>query len=145
MGFIIIMLQMFWNKYKVKLNYNWKRRAPQLEWNSLIFIYFLLNLLGWHWLIKVYRFQVYNSIIHHLYIVLWVHHPKSSLLPSPFMPPLLSSTPPHAPSLWQSPSCRLHPHESFLSFAESLHPSHPASPLTAISLFSVSMSLSPLC
>ena len=48
-------------------------------------------LLGWHWLIILYRFQTYNSIIHHLYIVLYVHHPKSSLLPSPFIPlyPLL--------------------------------------------------------
>ena len=31
---------------------------------------FLLNLLGWHWLIKLYRFQVNSSITHHLYIVL---------------------------------------------------------------------------
>ena len=30
----------------------------------------LLNLLGWHWLIKLYRVQVYNSIIRHLYIIL---------------------------------------------------------------------------
>ena len=29
-----------------------------------------LNLLGWHWLIKLCTFQVHNSIIHHLYIVL---------------------------------------------------------------------------
>ena len=41
---------------------------------------FLLNLLGWHWLMKLYRFQGYSSIIHHLYTVLCVHHPKSSLL-----------------------------------------------------------------
>ena len=40
----------------------------------------------------LYRFQVYNSIIHFLYIVLRVHHPKSNLLPSPFLPPLPSST-----------------------------------------------------
>ena len=46
----------------------------------------LLNLLLWHWLIKLYRFQVYNSIIHYLYIVLCVHYPKSSLLPSLFIP-----------------------------------------------------------
>ena len=30
--------------------------------------YFLLNLLGWHWFIKLYLFQVYNSIIYQLYI-----------------------------------------------------------------------------
>ena len=48
--------------------------------------FFKMNLLGWHWLIKLYRFQMYNSTTHHLYIVLCVHHPKSSLLPSPFIP-----------------------------------------------------------
>ena len=63
----------------------------------------LLNLLRWHWLIKLYRFHLYNSIIHHLYIVLCVHHPNSSLLPSPFIPPLPSYTCSHPSSLWQSP------------------------------------------
>ena len=53
-----------------------------------------MNLLGWHWLIKLYRFQVCNSLILHLYIVLCVHHPNSSLLPSPFIPHLPSSTSP---------------------------------------------------
>ena len=56
----------------------------------------LLNLLGWHWLIKLYRFQVDNSTIHHVYIVLCVHHPKSSLLPSPFNLPLPLLPPPTA-------------------------------------------------
>ena len=42
-----------------------------------LFLHFLLNLLGWHWLTKLYRFQVYSSIMHHLHIVLCVHHPKS--------------------------------------------------------------------
>ena len=37
---------------------------------------FLLNLLEWHWLIKLYRCQVYNSATHHLHIVLCVHHPS---------------------------------------------------------------------
>ena len=48
----------------------------------------------------MYRFQVYNSIIHHLSIVLCGYHPKSSLLPSiainfPFttyLPPLPSGS-----------------------------------------------------
>lgn len=31
-------------------------------------------------------FEMYNSIIHNLYIVLCVHHSKSSLLPSSFIP-----------------------------------------------------------
>ena len=39
---------------------------------------FSLNLLGWYWLIKLYRFQVYNSITYHLYVALSVHHPKLS-------------------------------------------------------------------
>ena len=54
-----------------------------------------LNLLEWHWLIKLYRFQVYNSITHHLYVVLCIHHPQSSLLPSLFIPP---SPTPFSPS-----------------------------------------------
>ena len=40
---------------------------PGLE---AIFLKFLLNLLGWHWLTKLYRFQVYNFIIHHLSIAI---------------------------------------------------------------------------
>ena len=61
---------------------------------------FLLDLLGWHWLIKIYRFWVHSSIIHHLYIIFCVHCPKSSLLPSPFIPPLPSFPSPHPLSLW---------------------------------------------
>ena len=40
---------------------------------------------------KLYRFQGYSFVTHPLYSVLCVHHPKSSLLPSPFIPlyPLL--------------------------------------------------------
>lgn len=41
-----------------------------------IFI-FLLNVLWWPWLIKAYRFCIYNSMIH---IALCVDHPKSDLL-----------------------------------------------------------------
>ena len=37
-----------------------------------------MNLLGWHLLIELYRFQGYNSIIQHLVIVLCIHHCKSS-------------------------------------------------------------------
>ena len=53
------------------------------------FFNFLLNFLRLHWLIKLYRLQVYNSIIHHPYIILHAHHPKSSLLPSPFIRPFI--------------------------------------------------------
>ena len=38
---------------------------------------------------------MHNSVTHHLYTVLYVHHPMSSLLPSPLIPALLSSTFPH--------------------------------------------------
>ena len=48
---------------------------------------FWLNLLGWHWLITLYKFLVCTSIIQYLYIVLCVCYPKSSLHQSPFIPP----------------------------------------------------------
>ena len=71
--------------------------------------------LRWHWLIKLYRQQMYNSIICHLYIVLFVYHSKSNntrdisciwvvCLPLKvkfpaitIIPPLPSSTSPHPP------------------------------------------------
>ena len=54
-----------------------------------IFFLLLLNLLGWHWLIKLYRFQVYKSIPQHLYIVLCVTycHCLSCLLASTSLHP----------------------------------------------------------
>ena len=36
------------------------------SWNIFSF-YLLLNILGWHWLRKLYSFWVYNSIVHPLY------------------------------------------------------------------------------
>ena len=36
----------------------------------------LKNLLGWLWLIRSYRFQVYFSMVPDLYIALCAHHPK---------------------------------------------------------------------
>ena len=51
---------------------------------------------GWCWLIKLYRFLVYNSIILHLCIAF---HLKSRFLPSPYIPPLLSYTSCH-PLVW---------------------------------------------
>ena len=62
--------------------------------NSVWSCSFLLSLLGWHWLTILYRLQGYSSIIQHLHIVLCVHHPKSSLPPSPFIRTLPSSTAP---------------------------------------------------
>ena len=51
------------------------------------FFLFLLNSSGWHWLIKLYRFQVYTSKIYHLYNVSCVHYSMSSLVPSLFIIP----------------------------------------------------------
>ena len=70
--------------------------VPLMPAPAVHHLFFKLNLLGWHWLIKLYRFQVYNSIIHHLYIVLCVHPPqvKSPSIPisTPFtllyLPPI---------------------------------------------------------
>ena len=45
---------------------------------------FKWNLLGWHWLIKLCRLQVYGIMMHHLYLALCAHHPKSGLL-SPYI------------------------------------------------------------
>ena len=67
-------------------------RLQTLPWSWVLSL--KLNLLWWHRLIKLYRFEVDNSIVHHLYIVLCVHHPKSSHLSSPFTHPLPSSMPP---------------------------------------------------
>ena len=75
----------------------------------VLFIFYLLNLFGWHWLIKLYRFQVYNSKIHHVYIVLCAHHPKSSLL-SPSFVCIYPLQPPSNPlSLWSTFSTFLNP------------------------------------
>ena len=48
------------------------------------------NLLEWHWIIKLNRFQMYDFMTHHLYVALCAHHPKSNL-PSPYI---------WSPSLW---------------------------------------------
>ena len=55
--------------------------------------FFVLNVLGWHWLVRLYRFQVYISVVQDLHIVLCAHHAKSSHLLWPdICPPLLSSS-----------------------------------------------------
>ena len=72
---------------------------------------FKLNWLGWHWLIGLYRLQVYNTMMHDLYIILCAYHPRPNYLASPYTWPPLSF-----PSL------------------------HSSSPLVATTLLSVSMS-----
>ena len=61
---------------------------------------FLLNLLGWHWLIELYGFQVYNSIIHHL----CVHHRSLILKSHLLLFPLLKSEFPKVGDMCLSPS-----------------------------------------
>ena len=125
----------------------WSRRGFLASWNllgeldcvifffSLFFMlldsgngrkcfgFFLFYLLGWHWLIKLYRFQGYISITRYLYVVLCVHHPKSSLLSSPPIPSLPSSPFPHPPfSLVITTLFSV----SMKVFLSSLHLSHPA-------------------
>ena len=55
--------------------------------------FFVLNVLGWHWLVRLYRFQVYISVVQDLHIVLCAHYAKSSHLLWPdICPPLPSSS-----------------------------------------------------
>ena len=91
---------------KLKIKVSGEGVAACLFFFLLIFIEFI----GTTLFNKIIKVSVYYSIIHHLYIVLCVHHPRSSLLPSPPIPPL-----PASPSL------------------------HPSFPLAIIILLSVSM------
>ena len=106
---------------------------------------FLLNLLGWHWLIKLCRFQAYSCIIHHLYIVLCIHHSKTSPLPSPFVSNLHYSPSPNFPFPLVITILLCGSIHCCFSGALSLQLFHPApllpSPFTSVSLFSVSRSL----
>lgn len=58
---------------------------PVLFYYSLFFIIDLL--LGWHWLLKLNRFQAYISLIHRLFIALCVYCPKWDVLPSLYIWP----------------------------------------------------------
>ena len=60
------------------LKNNLKRKKIHLLIKQIFFFFFLLNFLGWHWLIKLYRFRVYNSTVHHLYIVLCDYYPQKN-------------------------------------------------------------------
>ena len=95
-----------------------------------------------------------NSIIHHLYIVLCVPHLESSFLPSPFILLIPSST---SPTLF--PSGNHHTVSMSIRFLlgffgffffcwnpSLFSPSLPLpSPLTVVSMFSISMSLFLFC
>ena len=77
--------------------YDYKLHSRSIGSNvKLVLFLILLNLLEWHWLIKLYRLQVHNSIIHLLCCVLVTpnqvsfHHHLSPFtlfyLPPPFFP-----------------------------------------------------------
>ena len=55
----------------------------------LLFVFFcFIKFIGVTSVKKLYRFQLYIYIINHLYTVLCICQPKSSLLPSPFIYPI---------------------------------------------------------
>ena len=101
----------------------------------LYFLFFLLNLLGWNWFTKLYRFQVYNSTKHHL-------HTHCFPITQPKAKPLFIPIPPTA--LPTSTYPQLH-----MYFAYSLHLLSSSSPIllpsTAVSPFSVSLILFLFC
>ena len=56
--------------------------------SELVYSCILLNSLGWHWLVRLYRFWVYISKIYHLCIASCAHEPKSNHLLSWYAGPL---------------------------------------------------------
>ena len=126
-----------------------------MGWHWLIKVYrfrvyntlFLLNLLGWHWLIKLYSLQVYlfyNTHTSSVHCIVWS--------PPQVRSPSVTSYPPFTLSYLLPPlsppgnHCAVVCLWGFLFFFLNLFtflilPPKP-SPLTAISLFSISMSLS---
>ena len=83
---------------------------------------FSLNLLGWHWLTKVYRLQMYSSATYHLCKVLHVHLPRRSLHLPQFIPPTPSSSSSYTATPWHSQPC-VCAHEVFLFSSFSLNSS----------------------
>ena len=94
---------------------------------------------------------MYNSVICHLYIILCVYHPKSSLLPPPFIPPFtLFYLPPHPfpliITILFSGSVNFLFYFLLRFILSPFSPSPSNLPLlTAVNLFSVSMSLFLFC
>ena len=72
-----------------------------------VVLLFLLNLLVWHWLIQLCRFQVYIAMIYDLYVASSAHHSNAHHLPSPCIRPPLCLLPLHPPFLWYPPYCFL--------------------------------------
>ena len=97
--------------------------------------------MGLHWLKKLCRFQLYDSIIHPLYIVLCVHHPKSCLFPSSFIP-LYSLLPPSTPPFQPNTSLILHISTAVLPNAVNISHLFPYGPQSIT--FWISPSMKPL-
>ena len=74
------------------------RKLMCLSYIHFFFKNFKLNVLGWHELIKLYRFQMQNSIVHYLYVALHVYPPKTNLLSSYIWPPFTLHCLTHPPS-----------------------------------------------
>lgn len=64
---------------------------------KILYVYFKINVLWWHCLMILYKFQVYNLILQYLHTPLCVHHPVSIFLLLPYiltpLPTLVSSYP----------------------------------------------------
>ena len=98
----------FWVEWTLLTNL-WSREEfsncyyfiPSTLFYSLFsFVLTLSTLLALHWLIKLCRFKVYNSVTPHLHIALFAHHAESCPSPSAFthhLPSLLVLSP---ISLW---------------------------------------------
>lgn len=77
--------------HRLQMMIAWRLTVPRLVilasfpgvsdfFDIILVLFCLIYSLGWYWLVKSCRFQVYISIIHHLYISLCVHPPPPSVL-----------------------------------------------------------------
>ena len=106
---------------------------------------FCIEFIGWHWLIQLCRFQVHNSVTHHLYVVVCVHQP-SQVSFCHHLSPLYPLLPPPFPlviTILSSVSMRFCFVLFFLLNPFTFHPATQIpSSLTAVSLFSIYESVS---
>ena len=102
----------------------------------------------WHWLIKLYRFHMYNSITNHMHIASCSHRPERWQKVVPFCHHVFPPCPlPPPPSPFPS-GCHHTAVCVYVSHIYLLNPftffhqvPQPSSPLTDVSLFYVSMLL----
>ena len=80
-----------WIRVKVIVDIYWTLKSNSSDFTHLSccipvsFLFFLkINLLQWHWFIKLHGLQAYTSMIHNLFVILRAHHPKSNHFPSPW-------------------------------------------------------------